>query len=307
MKQKTLIFHVGCSAGFFSEYLEMMAAIVYCKLNNIQFKLYSKDANFGHKNGWTDFFEPFCEEVTEDFHSKYNLRFKYPSLTRLIIKKILKNKNIPTWCWKKLSLWYLKVFLTAPYYKTKYQFYYYTHDLWTKIQNNKTKQLEKYYKEVEIKAINDTWRLNPSTQKEVDKIIKNLNLPDKFIGTQVRAGDKSTEQLTYHFTDYLNKIDSLQTNIKDIFILTDDYSIITDIKSQFPQYRIFTLCNENEKGYDNDIFQNQNKDMKKSKLINLIASVEILWKSEILVGAIIANPSLFLYLRQHQNSYWLNA
>lgn len=307
MKQKTLIFHIGCSAGFFSEYLEMIAAIVYCKLNNIQFKLYSKDANFGYKNGWTDFFEPFCDEVNEDFHSKYNLRFKFPSLTRLILKKIIKHIEIPNWCWRKLTWWYLKVFLTAPFYKNKYKFDYYTHELWSKIQNYKTRQLEKNYIEAQINAINNSWRLNSSTRIEVEKLIKNLNLPDKFIGTQIRAGDKSTEQLTYHFNDYLNKINSLDTDIKDLFVLTDDYNIITDLKIKYPQYHIHTLCNENDKGYNNEIFQNQSQDFKRSKLINLIASVEILWKSEILVGAINANPSLFLYLRKHKNSYWLNA
>lgn len=304
MKKKTLIFHIGTSAGFFSEYLEMAAAYTYCKKNNIIFKLFSKDANFGINKGWTDFFDPFCDEVDDNFHSKYNLRFKYPSLTKLILRKIIKKKDIPRWCWKKLSIWYLNIFITEQYYKKKYQFNFYTHDLWSKIQNNKTSN--KNFKTEMMSTILKTWNLNIKTKNEVNEIIKTLNLPEKYIATQIRAGDKSNEQLVFDLSDYLKKIISLNSEILDLFVLTDDYSIINRITKEFPQYKIYTLCEKNENGYNNEQFQKLSKDIKVSKLIKLIASVEILWSSELFVGAINANPSLFHYYRNHNNSHWLN-
>ncbi|MFT3754070.1 MAG: hypothetical protein QM800_14740 [Paludibacter sp.] len=193
MKQKTLVFHIGCSAGFYSEYLEMLAAIVYCRVNNIEFKLYSGDANFSVKYGWTDYFEPFCEEVNDEVHHKYNLRFIFPSLSRLVLRKIFRKSPIPKWCWQKLSWWYLKVFLTAPYYKHKYNFTYYTHDLWFKIQKLKKKSGYDYLR-LEQQALINTWRFNRQTQNEIDEIINSLQLPHIYIGTQIRAGDKSSEQ-----------------------------------------------------------------------------------------------------------------
>ena len=69
-----LIFHVGESAGFFSEYNCMILAMLYCLQHQIQFRLYSKDANFSYEKGWTDFFEAFCEEEKSDLHHYINMR-----------------------------------------------------------------------------------------------------------------------------------------------------------------------------------------------------------------------------------------
>ena len=45
----------------------MIFAIAYTEINNINFKLFSKNANFSIENGWTDYFLPFCDEVEDDF------------------------------------------------------------------------------------------------------------------------------------------------------------------------------------------------------------------------------------------------
>ena len=45
--ESVLVFHVGESAGFFSEYNCMILVMLYCLQHKIQFKLYSRDANFG--------------------------------------------------------------------------------------------------------------------------------------------------------------------------------------------------------------------------------------------------------------------
>lgn len=57
--RKTMIFHLGIDAGFFTEYTYMLHAMLYCLQHKIQFKLYSDDANFGWEKGWTDCFVPF--------------------------------------------------------------------------------------------------------------------------------------------------------------------------------------------------------------------------------------------------------
>ncbi|MEO3228964.1 hypothetical protein ABHC61_04475, partial [Parabacteroides merdae] len=51
--ESVLVFHVGESAGFFSEYNCMILVMLYCLQHKIQFKLYSRDANFGYEKGWT--------------------------------------------------------------------------------------------------------------------------------------------------------------------------------------------------------------------------------------------------------------
>lgn len=73
--KKTLVYHLGVDAGFFSEYCNMLYAISYCLLHKIRFTLYSVDANFGKERGWQDYFQPFFYEVSDDFHHTMNYRF----------------------------------------------------------------------------------------------------------------------------------------------------------------------------------------------------------------------------------------
>ena len=61
--ESVLVFHVGESAGFFSEYNCMILVMLYCLQHKIQFKLYSRDANFGYEKGWTDFFESAKKKI----------------------------------------------------------------------------------------------------------------------------------------------------------------------------------------------------------------------------------------------------
>ena len=57
--KKTMIYHIGIDAGFFTEYTYMLHAMLYCLQHKIQFKLYSDDANFGWEKGWEDCFVTF--------------------------------------------------------------------------------------------------------------------------------------------------------------------------------------------------------------------------------------------------------
>ena len=98
--KKTMIYHIGIDAGFFTEYTYMLHAMLYCLQHKIQFKLYSDDANFGWEKGWEDCFAPFCEQVHEPFHHTYNTH-RLPSWQAL-----MKDKKLPK---TKLLKWKLKV------------------------------------------------------------------------------------------------------------------------------------------------------------------------------------------------------
>lgn len=92
--ESVLVFHVGESAGFFSEYNCMILVMLYCLQHKIQFKLYSRDANFGYEKGWTDFFESFCKEEDSRWHHWINMRPTGAWLT------ILKKKDFNLFKWK---------------------------------------------------------------------------------------------------------------------------------------------------------------------------------------------------------------
>ena len=65
--KKTMIYHIGIDAGFFTEYTYMLHAMLYCLQHKIQFKLYSDDANFGWEKGWKIVSPPSASKCTNRF------------------------------------------------------------------------------------------------------------------------------------------------------------------------------------------------------------------------------------------------
>lgn len=84
---RRLVCRIGVDCGFFVEMNYMVNAMLYCLANRIQFQLFSRDANFGTGIGWTEYFQPFCKEVYEPYHLKYNLH--QPPTWKRILKKAL--------------------------------------------------------------------------------------------------------------------------------------------------------------------------------------------------------------------------
>ena len=72
--------------------------MLYCLAKGYRFQLYSEDANFGTGKGWTEYFAPFCEEVHEAFHHKYNLH--RPPIWRRILKNTIRRKSPSFIFWK---------------------------------------------------------------------------------------------------------------------------------------------------------------------------------------------------------------
>lgn len=50
--KRVLIFKIGLNSGFFSEYNNMILAMLYCLENRFKFKLSSNGANFNTQFGW---------------------------------------------------------------------------------------------------------------------------------------------------------------------------------------------------------------------------------------------------------------
>lgn len=95
------MYHIGVDCGLFVEMNYMINAMLYCLSQRIRFQLYSDDANFGTGIGWTEYFLPFCEEVHETFHKKYNFH-RLPSWRR-ILKVCRQQKSLGPLVWKLKS------------------------------------------------------------------------------------------------------------------------------------------------------------------------------------------------------------
>jgi hypothetical protein len=283
--KRTLVFHTGASAGFFSEYNCMLLAMLYCLKNKIRFVMYSKDANFGYKDGWNDFFEPFCEQTTCSIHHRFNVR-------------VFKTRNAGFIKWR-----FKGIFLqnTAHLLKLFAPFSYFTQDLWNNFFDKEMREQEYDIPELDIKGdfvsacnrlVELTWNYNTSTKAEIEKIISRCSLPDKYIGCHIRRGDKITESDYVPVEKYIERIE--RVCVSDVYIFSDDYTIYKMLQKEKPEWKWHTICDESYSGYNHSVFNKIDSKQKKSRIIELFATIEILNKSTLFIGTKTSNPSIFM-------------
>jgi len=295
--KKSLVFHVGWRAGFFSEYNNMILAMLFCLKNKIKFILYSGDAAFKYKAGWEDYFLPFCENTTNPIHRYLNLR-EHSTISTI--------KNFSTFKWfvKTFSFYYIAK-LTKPFVS----FNYYTQDLWKQIR---TLDKHETYNIPELGIngdmqdacniiINLTWKYNTHTESSINALISSIQMPDKYIGLHIRGGDKSSEADLLAASIYVNKAKSL-SNLRQVFVLTDDYQIIEEIKTTYKEFEFYTFCDKEERGYFHEEFKKQSKTIIKKSHEKLFASIDLLNNSQLFIGTYSSNPGMFLGMRMPKNS-----
>ena len=302
---KTCVDRLGIDAGFFSEYRGMVDILLYCLENRIKFKLCSKWANFGYDKGWTDYFEPFCEEVDDDFHRHCNTHWRLPLKEFIGGEGNLTFQNLK---WKLKLEFYHWVGL---WYKKRNDIDYYTQDI-----NEKNRPINRTYKIPQwqfegnyaeaFRLINSfIWRYNEATMSEINEIIATLNLPATYLSTQIRGGDKFIEFPLLSVDRYIRRLREL-SDVKDVYVLTDDYRIITELREKAPDYRWYTLCQPKEAGYYNDDFVRTDPMEKKRKLIRFFASIECLKASSLFLGSITTGPSGFIALLKYPDVHFVD-
>lgn len=291
---RTLVHHIGIDSGFFTEYSYLVHAILYCLAHHLQLKLYSDDANFGVERGWTDYFQPFCEEVHESFHVRYNYH------AGITWKRAL--FDTPTQERWKILKWKTKLFVFNKYGR---YLAYRTYGKSTKLSYSiGTKPCHPYcipelgidgdYIHAFRTIASIIWRLNPDMRQRVDAYKKCVALPknEPYMGCQIRGGDKITECSLISPSAYGHRFEQLEA--KHVFVLTDDYTLFEQLQTDFPRIHWYTLCQPSEHGYVNNLFNQQEGHHKKEQMARFFASMELLMQSSHFIGSITPAPSHFL-------------
>ena len=249
--EKRLIFHVGFGAGLFSELDSMMEHMLFCLEHHIRFEIYADDANFSKQGGkgWEELFEPFCPINHDKLNHIANYRpTDYKSLMR------------------HHRLWY-KGYLLPRILKKRTGADYLTQDIWCMCINDTfkfhpidipifdmkgtaTSQFSKFG-EIAICP-------KPGVQAEMDALIEGLNMPEHFVSMQIRGGDKCLEYKELKdAASYVEKVEALGFADRPLFIFTDDYTNVMQIKEMRPDWQLYTLTGEEERGYYNEAFINR--------------------------------------------------
>lgn len=261
--KKKLIYHIGQEAGFYSELNNMVIAILFCRRNNIDFSLYSKDANFGIGKGWLDFFKPFCNETCNPIYHFINYRQKPPHGG--LRKKVYR------------------------IYKILHPYTSLTSDLWNSFHSID------YYNRLQLDAAqiaSDIYVFNDKTQKRIDQLKSTLNLPEQYVGFHIRGGDKFIETRLHDVDEYINK-----TGIKHggvAFVSTDDYKNVVMLRERYPSWCFYTLTEKKHSGYQQGMLSKISKEEKENEMINLFTSVDIMIHADRTYCTYSSNVGMFL-------------
>ena len=281
---RRLTFKIGICSGFFSEYNNMILAMVYCLVHHIQFQLTSENANFNPQKGWGAFFKTFCEEMPDD------------------------GKHYRTWDWKYalkrivFSHDFTSISSLYPYlwpWKSEMR----TQDVFGKCRDRKL--ANRIYEIPSIgfrgslqqlcaQLVNITWRYNEETQKRIDELITPLNLPKEYVAIHVRRGDKAIEVQYTPVQDYMEKLGGKYHNI---FVASDDYSVMEEVRKLYPDRQVWTLCTPTERGYDQAKADTETLKEKEKNMIALFATIEVLNRATKFIGTYSSNIGMFMGMR----------
>lgn len=305
---KHMIFHLGVEGGFFSEYNNMILAMLYCLDNSIRFTLYSSDANFGYHEGWTDFFLPFCQEDKNHYHSRYNSRrpLHLNKISNIQIINFVYNRMFNPLI-KKMSRVQNRVVRRRYFPESRTS--YFTYELWDRFHSVDMEKVPYVIPALGIKGditdagkvlIDLTWRYQPVVEQQIDQIITAVALREPYVGFHIRAGDKFVEHELKQIHTYIEKAETL-ISLRTAFVLTDDYRIFMELKGQYPTWKFYTLCDEGSTGYYHNAFSKEDKTYKRDQHIKLFASVDMLSKAELFIGTFNSNVGMFLGMRLEKN------
>jgi hypothetical protein len=287
--KKRLIFRLGVDSGFFSEYNNMILAMLYCLKHNIRFELYSDHARFALRDGWNDFFLPFEAVNTQRINKDYSLRpYIIEQSTEAPLQKIIKYR-----------------YITAAY-KWFFGVDYMTQDLWDFHRDPAFAQETFTIPELGFQqtplliatqqVINAFWRYNAQSAPIVASFTESIQLPSEYICLHVRAGDKFTETKTYDFGEYMVPAMQFSSN-QTAFVMTDDYTVVEQLRSQYTGWQFHTLCTPSERGYFHTEFVKQDKQAKFEHHLRLFAELDIAAGCTKFIGTYSSNIGMFMGMR----------
>ena len=129
-----------------------------------------------------------------------------------------------------------------------------------------------------ISVIHELFALNDVIQTMAQTFIKN-NIKSDYVSLYIRRGDKTNgkfKEMDEWSTDEIvqntiqRQISKTKTNL---FVQTDDYSVIEDLQSMMPFTNIFTFTKKEERGSKNGNMLTWSSQQRKSETENLLASI----------------------------------
>ncbi len=283
--------------GLGSEINNILYMIYYFNKKKKDYKIISSNWNSGYNKGWSDYFnsplqtsssinnnwtdkkETFWNDFFENPIDKVN---KLPSIKFRFAKfsKQIKNRN------KSLGLVMGRIqnlFFPLRYYTRKYPTFRMIHRY---CSNQRNKNRKEFYKSIH-NILSDIWIIRPEILSKINSEIPT----EPYICIHIRRGDKITsgEDKEYNINDYIKTLSKLNSNVKTIFLMSDDYNAYLELKKNLPEYNILTKLNEDKIGHNQKKFNSLSQEKIKKETILLLTEIEIAKRSEVFIGTFASN------------------
>lgn len=315
--KKKLVYRLGDSAGLFSEINNMFFAMVWALDNKVRFELCSQRSNLGDE-GWNDFFEPFTGEKCSEFLVRNNRRFvsdikgydkkkvmagkkkeKIDFLTQDIFKRFFENRAFAekVFDFPELGIAGGSFAAAAGLARAFYRL------------NAATETAVRHLAATRLRMV----LFHGSGAFEAENgagtgsgLAGSGELPEKYIAVQMRAGDIRKEaawrrQGLLGAAPYARKIREMRSGeglagVRTVFAFADDFRLVEELAAALPEFRVYTLCGEEERGFDYDAFMAQDAEARRRGILKILANIELCRGSLRFIGTRVSNPSWFLRL-----------
>ena len=123
-------------------------------------------------------------------------------------------------------------------------------------------------------AMKEIFLLNDDLMARAQSFIDGIGGP--YVSIYVRRGDKITGTFKeMEAMDMKTLIDGTGIQDGNVFVMTDDYAVVDEVKKLLPACKIFTMTEEASRGADADALRNNAPDQRKKHAEELFTSIEV--------------------------------
>lgn len=270
-KRRKLIYNLG-RRGFFSEINNMIIAKIFAEEHHWDFEVNSFYWNCRYKKGLRDYFYIELQEYNNIFSAQ-----------------MVRGKNV---AWNLHALFYLGVTTLNNIYK------FFNSNIILGSDVYQSFRALPYLNQIDVTRFQNEMkrvlRLNDSLEYLFINQFNLLGMHRSFLGVHIRRGDKITtgEMQNIPLSQYIEAIK--QSQYKDIYIATDDYTSIDFIKRQLQSSDFQIYCNpllSISSGFSEGKFNRSSKENRYKETCSLLFDIFVLCKASFFIGTYSSNLS----------------
>lgn len=284
MRKNKIIYSLS-SRGLYSELFNLCLAIVYAQQKGLMLQINTWLWNARINRGWQDYFESTLVCLNNPFSAQDKVYTnEKPWIGKIYYKP------------KEFYSFYYRHFLNKLYHLV-FPRHLLTKDIFEDMRSREFIHdiLEKDSFSLMASSFKQMYILNKNTKDNLRQRIDELKLPKDYIGVHIRRGDKITskEMQIIHIEKYVNSILEHKAISTNVYIATDDVSIIDELRQQLAPHNIIVFYNNlnQSQGFDEASFNRFSSQQRYEEMMNVLLDMDILIHSKSFIGTYTSNLS----------------